>query len=197
MVGRVRFPAAATASLPQTTLLQFRAIPGGTAYWLLGTPNAIGASPSQRPLPLGCTPAPDAIRATSRIQAVTMDGNVALHSSNLKPSRNPALQGQRLHAQAQVWVVCLLVRLHVWLCATPLEPRHPAPLYPFHFPACQFFFCTWAMRGPPLYWHLTGIETATYNLSNCCSNHWATDQFFFLHASIPGFRFLDPLLSGT
>ena len=33
------------------------------------------------------------------------------------------------------------------------------------------FFCTRAMRGPPFHWRLTGIEPATYSLSNGCSNH--------------------------
>ena len=44
----------------------------------------------------------------------------------------------------------------------------------------KMYFCTWAMRGPPLCWRLTGIEPATYSLSNCCSNHRATDQFLKL-----------------
>ena len=30
---------------------------------------------------------------------------------------------------------------------------------------------TRAMRGPPPFWRLTGIEPATYGLPNCCSDH--------------------------
>ena len=72
-------------------------------------------------------------------------------------------------------IICSTVRIPRGKTSTRGIRSDTAPDTPLAASFTLFF--TRAMRGPPLYWHPTGIERTTYTLSNCCSNHGATDQF--------------------